>query len=62
MHNLLFILFLMITLYLIYNLFKFNGFLFIFRAKIDRENQDLTLEQIKLKAAEDRVTVLESIK
>ncbi len=32
------------------------------RAKIDRENQDLTLEQIKLKSAEDRVTVLESIK
>lgn len=32
------------------------------KAKIDRENQDLTLEQIRLKAAENRVTVLESIK
>jgi ATPase family AAA domain-containing protein 3A/B len=29
---------------------------------VDRENQDLTLEQIRLKAAENRVTVLESIK
>jgi len=32
------------------------------KAKIDRENQDLTLEQIRLKAAENRTTVLESIK
>lgn len=32
------------------------------KAKIDRENQDLTLEQIRLKAAEDRTTMLESIK
>lgn len=32
------------------------------KAKIDRENQDLILEQIRLKAAENRVTVLESIK
>lgn len=32
------------------------------KAKVDRENQDLTLEQIRLKAAENRVTVLESIK
>ncbi|GLH05800.1 ATPase family AAA domain-containing protein 3 [Gryllus bimaculatus] len=32
------------------------------KAKIDRENQDLTLEQIRLKAAEKRTTVLESIK
>lgn len=31
------------------------------KAKVDRENQDLTLEQIKLKAAEDRTTKLESI-
>ena len=30
--------------------------------KMERENQDLALEQIKLKAAEQRVTVLESIK
>lgn len=32
------------------------------KAKIDRENRDLTLEQIRLKATENRVTVLESIK
>ena len=32
------------------------------RAVIERENHDLTLEQIKLKAAEHRVTVLESVK
>ncbi|PRD24208.1 UNVERIFIED_CONTAM: atad3 [Trichonephila clavipes] len=32
------------------------------KAKVDRENQDLYLEQIRLKAAESRVTVLESIK
>ncbi|EEB12600.1 conserved hypothetical protein [Pediculus humanus corporis] len=31
------------------------------KAKVDRENQDLTLEQIKLKAKEDRTTKLESI-
>lgn len=32
------------------------------KAKIDRENHDLNLEQIKLKASEKRITVLESIK
>lgn len=32
------------------------------KAKIDRENRDLNLEQIRLKAQENRVTVLESIK
>lgn len=32
------------------------------KAKADRENQDLILEQIRLKAAENRLTVLESIK
>ncbi|KAJ8960716.1 hypothetical protein NQ318_020008, partial [Aromia moschata] len=32
------------------------------KAKIDRENRDLTLEQIRLKAEENRITVLESIK
>lgn len=32
------------------------------KAKVDRENQDLYLEQIRLKAAENRITVLESIK
>ncbi|XP_033223238.1 ATPase family AAA domain-containing protein 3A homolog [Belonocnema kinseyi] len=32
------------------------------QAKIDRENQDLNLEKIRLKAAENRTTVLESIK
>ncbi|XP_015115200.1 ATPase family AAA domain-containing protein 3A homolog [Diachasma alloeum] len=32
------------------------------KAKVDRENQDLNLEQIRLKASENRVTVLESIK
>lgn len=32
------------------------------KAKADRENQDLTLEQIRLRAAENRTTVLESIK
>lgn len=31
------------------------------RAKADRENRDITLEQIKLKAAENRTTILESI-
>ena len=29
---------------------------------MERENQDLTLEQIRLKAAEQRTTVLESLK
>ena len=32
------------------------------RAKIDRENQDIIKEKIKLEAAERRQTVLESIK
>lgn len=32
------------------------------KAKVDRENRDLNLEQIRLKAQESRVTVLESIK
>lgn len=32
------------------------------KAKVDRENRDITLEQIRLKAAENRTTVLESIK
>ncbi|XP_058794165.1 ATPase family AAA domain-containing protein 3A homolog [Phymastichus coffea] len=32
------------------------------KAKIDRENQDLNLEQIRLKATEHRTTVMESIK
>lgn len=32
------------------------------KGKVDRENQDLHLEQIRLKAAENRTTVLESIK
>lgn len=32
------------------------------QAKIDRENQDLNLEKIRLQAAEKRTTVLESIK
>lgn len=32
------------------------------KAKVDRENRDLTLEQIRLKARENRVTVLEGIK
>lgn len=32
------------------------------KAKVDRENRDLNLEQIRLKAQENRVTVLESIK
>ncbi|XP_035742306.1 ATPase family AAA domain-containing protein 3A homolog [Vespa mandarinia] len=32
------------------------------KAKIDRENQDLNLEQIRLKASENRITVLESIR
>ncbi|XP_072930516.1 ATPase family AAA domain-containing protein 3A homolog [Epargyreus clarus] len=32
------------------------------RAKADRENRDITIEQIRLKAAEDRTTILESIK
>ncbi|XP_014474470.1 PREDICTED: ATPase family AAA domain-containing protein 3 [Dinoponera quadriceps] len=32
------------------------------KAKIDRENHDLNLEQIRLKASEKRITVLESIK
>ncbi|CAF4753242.1 unnamed protein product [Pieris macdunnoughi] len=31
------------------------------RAKADRENRDITLEQIRLKAAENRTTILESI-
>ncbi|XP_057670463.1 ATPase family AAA domain-containing protein 3A homolog [Diorhabda carinulata] len=32
------------------------------KAKIDRENRDLTLEQIRLKAEQNRITVLESIR
>ncbi|XP_028128067.2 ATPase family AAA domain-containing protein 3A homolog [Diabrotica virgifera virgifera] len=32
------------------------------KAKIDRENRDITLEQIRLKAEQNRITVLESIK
>lgn len=32
------------------------------KAKADRENRDITLEQIRLKAAENRATILESIK
>lgn len=32
------------------------------KAKVERENRDITLEQIRLKAAENRTTVLESIK
>ena len=32
------------------------------KAKVERENRDLTLEQIRLKAQESRVTILEGIK
>lgn len=32
------------------------------KAKVERENRDLTLEQIRLKAEQNRITVLESIK
>lgn len=32
------------------------------KAKIDRENRDITLEQIRLKAEQNRITVLEGIK
>ena len=32
------------------------------RAKMERENHDLTLEKIRTKASEDRTTVLESVK
>lgn len=32
------------------------------KAKMDRENQDINLEQIRLKAAENRITIVESIK
>ena len=32
------------------------------RAHVERENHDLTLERIKLKAAEKRTTRLESVK
>lgn len=32
------------------------------KAKVERENRDITLEQIRAKAQESRVTVLESIK
>lgn len=32
------------------------------KAQVDRENQDLIREQIRLKAAEHRQTILESIK
>lgn len=35
---------------------------YIAKAKIERENKDLTLEKISLKAAENRTTVMESIK
>jgi len=33
-----------------------------FRAKIERENKDIKLEKIRVKAAEQRETVLQSIK
>ena len=37
--------------------------IFIFlRAKIERENRDIKLEKIRVKAAEQRETVLQSIK
>lgn len=32
------------------------------KAKVERENRDLTLEQIRLKAQESRITILEGIK
>lgn len=32
------------------------------KAKVDRENRDINLEKIRLKASENRITVLESIK
>ncbi|XP_075213213.1 ATPase family AAA domain containing bor [Lycorma delicatula] len=32
------------------------------KAKIDRDNQDINLEKIRLKAAENRITIIESIK
>lgn len=32
------------------------------KAKADRENQDLILERLRVQAAENRITVLESIK
>lgn len=32
------------------------------KAKVDRENRDINLEQIRLKASENRITILESIK
>lgn len=32
------------------------------RAKADRDNRDINLEQIRVKAAENRTTILESIK
>ena len=32
------------------------------KAQIKRENRDLTLEKIKLKAEENRTTIIESIK
>lgn len=32
------------------------------KAKVDRENRDLTLEQIRLKASEHRITIMEGIK
>lgn len=32
------------------------------KAKADRENQDLYLERLRVKAAENRITVLESIR
>lgn len=32
------------------------------RAKAERDNRDLTLEQIRLRAVENRTTIMESIK
>lgn len=37
-------------------------FAYLLRTRMERENQDLALEQIRLKSSEQRVTVLESIK
>ena len=40
----------------------FSNLFLYFRAQIERENKDIRLEQIRLKAVEQRETILQSLK
>ena len=43
-------------------LYIISAIVIFLRAKIERENRDIKLEKIRVKAAEQRETVLQSIK